>query len=150
MTISRRNVLLGATAAAALGPIAARAQTSEVAIGVIYPLSGSSAAIGVDAQHAFNTAADIINKNYDFALPLAKGLDRVVPHEASYTSGDEMVALVEVERMANDIVDRSFERVDSMVQASMGRMLPLALVALAGPFLLGLAIGMLLRRRAAS
>ncbi|WP_298269823.1 ABC transporter substrate-binding protein [uncultured Bradyrhizobium sp.] len=73
MTISRRNVLLGATAAAALGPIAARAQTSEVAIGVIYPLSGSSAAIGVDAQHAFNTAADIINKNYDFALPLAKG-----------------------------------------------------------------------------
>ena len=73
MTISRRNVLLGATAAAALGPMAARAQTSEVAIGVIYPLSGSSAAIGVDAQHAFNTAAEIINKNYDFALPLAKG-----------------------------------------------------------------------------
>ena len=73
MTISRRNVLLGATAAAALGPMAARAQTSEVAIGVIYPLSGSSAAIGVDAQHAFNTATEIINKNYDFALPLAKG-----------------------------------------------------------------------------
>ena len=73
MTISRRNVLLGATAAAALGPIAARAQTSEVAIGVIYPLSGASAQIGVDAQRAFETAADIINKNYDFALPLAKG-----------------------------------------------------------------------------
>ena len=32
------------------------------------------------------------------ALPLARVLDRVVPHEASYTSGDEMVALVEVER----------------------------------------------------
>ncbi|MCC8938676.1 ABC transporter substrate-binding protein [Bradyrhizobium sp. Arg68] len=74
MTISRRNVLLGATAAAAaLGPMAARAQTSEVAIGVIYPLSGASAQIGVDAQRAFETAADIINKNYDFALPLAKG-----------------------------------------------------------------------------
>ncbi|UGY01655.1 ABC transporter substrate-binding protein [Bradyrhizobium quebecense] len=73
MTISRRNALLGATAAVALGPMAARAQTSEVAVGVIYPLSGSSAAIGVDAQHAFNTAAEIINKNYDFALPLAKG-----------------------------------------------------------------------------
>jgi len=43
MKISRRNVLLGATAAAALGPIAARADTPEVAIGVIYPLSGSSA-----------------------------------------------------------------------------------------------------------
>ena len=73
MKISRRNVLLGATAAAALGPIASRADTPEVAIGVIYPLSGSSAQIGVDAQKAFETAADIINKDYDFKLPLAKG-----------------------------------------------------------------------------
>jgi branched-chain amino acid transport system substrate-binding protein len=38
MTITRRNVLLGATATAALPPMAARAQTSEVVIGVIYPL----------------------------------------------------------------------------------------------------------------
>jgi branched-chain amino acid transport system substrate-binding protein len=73
MKISRRNVLLGATAAAALGPIASRADTPEVAIGVIYPLSGSSAQIGVDAQKAFDTAAEIINKDYDFRLPLAKG-----------------------------------------------------------------------------
>ena len=73
MNISRRDVLLGATASAALLPIAARAQTSEVVIGVIYPLSGSSAQIGVDAQKAFETAADIINKDYDFKLPLAKG-----------------------------------------------------------------------------
>src|SRR4030081_2013633 len=73
MTITRRNVLLGATATAALLPIAARAQKSEVVIGVIYPLSGASAQIGVDAQKAFETAADLINKNYDFELPLAKG-----------------------------------------------------------------------------
>jgi branched-chain amino acid transport system substrate-binding protein len=73
MTITRRDVLLGATATAALMPLAARAQTSEVVIGVIYPLSGSSAQIGVDAQKAFETAAEIINKNYDFDLPLAKG-----------------------------------------------------------------------------
>jgi branched-chain amino acid transport system substrate-binding protein len=73
MKISRRNVLLGATAAAALGPIAARAEASDVAIGVIYPLSGASAQIGVDAQRAFETAADIVNKNYDFDLPLARG-----------------------------------------------------------------------------
>jgi branched-chain amino acid transport system substrate-binding protein len=73
MSISRRDVLLGATASAALLPVAARAQASEVVIGVIYPLSGSSAQIGVDAQKAFETAADIINKNYDFKLPLAKG-----------------------------------------------------------------------------
>ena len=73
MTISRRNVLLGATASAALLPIAARAQASDVVIGVIYPLSGASAQIGVDAQKAFDTAAEIINKNFDFDLPLARG-----------------------------------------------------------------------------
>jgi len=73
MTITRRNVLLGATASAALLPIAARAQTSEVVIGVIYPLSGASAQIGVDAQKSYETAAEVINKNYDFDLPLARG-----------------------------------------------------------------------------
>ncbi|MDB5520586.1 MAG: Extracellular ligand-binding receptor [Tardiphaga sp.] len=76
MTVSRRTVLLGGVASAALLPsvIKAQAQTpTEVVIGVIYPLSGASAQIGVDAQRAFETAADIINKNYDFALPLAKG-----------------------------------------------------------------------------
>jgi branched-chain amino acid transport system substrate-binding protein len=71
MTITRRNVLLG-TAAAAFAPIVARAQTSEVVIGILYPLSGANAQIGVDAQHAFGTAADIINNKYDFDLPLAK------------------------------------------------------------------------------
>src|SRR3954470_14696810 len=73
MNISRRNVLLGTAAAAAFGSSVVRAQTSEVVIGVIYPLSGASAQIGVDAQKAFETAADLINKNYDFDLPLAKG-----------------------------------------------------------------------------
>jgi branched-chain amino acid transport system substrate-binding protein len=72
MTITRRNVLLGATATAALLPIAASAQTSEVVIGVLYPLSGANAQIGVDAQHSYGTAAEIINNKYDFDLPLAK------------------------------------------------------------------------------
>src|SRR6266700_1609963 len=73
MTITRRNVLLGATASAALLPIAARAQTSEMVIGLTYPFSGANAQIGVDAQKAYETAAEIINKNYDFDLLLAKG-----------------------------------------------------------------------------
>lgn len=73
MAITRRDVLLGASATAALMPLAARADTPDVAIGIIYPFSGSSAQIGVDAKHAFETAADIINKNYDFDLPLARG-----------------------------------------------------------------------------
>ena len=72
MTISRRSVLLGATAAA-LAPIGARAQAAEVVIGVIYPFSGASAQQGVDAQKAYEVALEIINKSYDFDLPLAKG-----------------------------------------------------------------------------
>ena len=71
MTITRRDVLLGATATAALMPLAARAQTSEVVIGATYPLSGSGAQVGVDAQRAFETAIDIINNDQDFDLPLA-------------------------------------------------------------------------------
>jgi branched-chain amino acid transport system substrate-binding protein len=72
MTISRRNVLLGATAAAAFAPIAARAQTGEVVIGILYPFSGASAQMGVDAQKAYETVLEVINKKYDFDLPLAK------------------------------------------------------------------------------
>jgi len=72
MTITRRNVLLGATATAALLPIAARADVPEVKIGIIYPLSGASAQIGVDAQKSFETAAEVINNKYDFDLPLAR------------------------------------------------------------------------------
>jgi branched-chain amino acid transport system substrate-binding protein len=73
MTITRRNVLLGATAAAALAPFAAHAQASEVVIGVLYPFSGASAQIGVDAQKAYEAALEVINKNHDFDLPMAKG-----------------------------------------------------------------------------
>ena len=73
MTVTRRNILLGGAASAALLPLAARAQTPDVVIGVIYPFSGASAQIGVDAQRAYETAAEIINKNYDFDLPLARG-----------------------------------------------------------------------------
>ena len=49
-----------------------RADAPEVVIGIIYPFSGASAQIGVDAQKAFETAADVINNNYDFDLPLAR------------------------------------------------------------------------------
>jgi branched-chain amino acid transport system substrate-binding protein len=72
MSITRRNVLLGATAIAALAPIAAGAQTSEVVIGLLYPFSGASAQQGVDAQKAYEAALEIINNKYDFDLPLAK------------------------------------------------------------------------------
>ena len=48
------------------------AQTSEeVVIGVLFPMSGANAQIGVDARHAMETAADIINNSHDLDLPTA-------------------------------------------------------------------------------
>jgi branched-chain amino acid transport system substrate-binding protein len=76
--MNRRELLLsGAAATVALAGRPAFAQESkqepkEVLIGAVYPLSGAAAQIGVDAQHAFNTAADIINAVHDFDLPLAR------------------------------------------------------------------------------
>src|SRR5215831_19079799 len=56
MTITRRKVLIGGTASVAAPSIRARAQATEVVIGATYPMSGANAQIGVDAQHASNTA----------------------------------------------------------------------------------------------
>ena len=72
--MDRRSLLLGGTAALAAGNLPAFSQDAEVRIGFTYPLSGSGAQIGVDAQKAFDTAAEIVNNNYDFDLPLARGV----------------------------------------------------------------------------
>ncbi len=45
---------------------------TEVAIGAVYPLSGSQAATGADIQHGLELAAEIINGKYDLNLPLAQ------------------------------------------------------------------------------
>jgi branched-chain amino acid transport system substrate-binding protein len=44
----------------------------EVAIGVIYPFTGSGAQVGVDARHALETAVDLINEVHQLDLPLAR------------------------------------------------------------------------------
>src|SRR5215470_14743984 len=72
MRISRRAVLIGSTASVFASGLCAQ-QPAEVVIGITYPFSGANAQIGVDAQHAFNTAVDIINNDHDLDLPLAKG-----------------------------------------------------------------------------
>jgi branched-chain amino acid transport system substrate-binding protein len=48
-------------------------QPKEVVIGVMYPLSGNAAQVGVDAVNAVKLAADIVNANHDINLPLGKG-----------------------------------------------------------------------------
>ncbi len=73
--MDRRTLLLGGTAALAAGTLPVFGQNAGgIRIGFTYPLSGAAAQIGVDAQKAFETAAEIINNNYDFDLPLAKGV----------------------------------------------------------------------------
>jgi branched-chain amino acid transport system substrate-binding protein len=67
--------LLAGGAALAIPGRAAFAQApTEVTIGILFPLSGSGAQVGVDARHAIETALDVINNPHpDFDLPLAKG-----------------------------------------------------------------------------
>ena len=63
---------LGAVAAAGGRLPRAFAQSREVVIGVLYPLSGPVAQAGVDAKAAVETAADIVNTRHDLDLPLAR------------------------------------------------------------------------------
>ncbi|MBI4391357.1 MAG: ABC transporter substrate-binding protein, partial [candidate division NC10 bacterium] len=60
-------------------PGVASAQGPEVVIGVLYPMTGPVAQIGIDARSAINVALDIINNRHDMNLPLAKdpGLPRL-------------------------------------------------------------------------
>ena len=70
-----RRRLLQSTAALTLAGAAGRAAAQgakEVVIGALYPLSGASAQIGVDAKTALETAAEVINTSHDLDLPLAK------------------------------------------------------------------------------
>jgi branched-chain amino acid transport system substrate-binding protein len=73
--MNRRELLLSGTAASAAlaaGSVAFAQDAKEVVIGAIYPMSGASGQIGVDAQHAINTAAEIINGTFDLDLALAR------------------------------------------------------------------------------
>ncbi|QEL22504.1 ABC transporter substrate-binding protein [Bosea sp. F3-2] len=77
--MDRRELLLAgastvAGAAFAYPRNAALAQApKEVTIGVIYPMSGASAQVGIDARHAFETALDIVNNDHALDLVAAKG-----------------------------------------------------------------------------
>ena len=65
------RIAMLAGAALMVGATAAQAQ-QEVKVGVLYPLSGPTAQIGVDAVAAVKTVLEIVNDGADLPLPLAK------------------------------------------------------------------------------
>lgn len=72
----RRTLLRGAAAlmlSAGLGAVA-QAQTAEVKIGVIYPLTGAAASTGAELRQALELAADIVNNGAKgIEMPFAAG-----------------------------------------------------------------------------
>jgi len=73
---SLRTILTTAVAVAGLACVGfaatVQAQTNEVRIGVLYPLTGSVAKAGNDVLAAAKMAADIVNNKHDLDLPLAR------------------------------------------------------------------------------
>ncbi len=49
------------------------AQTKEVVIGVLYPMTGPVAQVGIDSVNALKVALDIINNDVNINVPLGKG-----------------------------------------------------------------------------
>ena len=49
------------------------AQPKEVVVGVLYPMSGNAAQVGIDCVNAVKLAAEIVNGNHELSMPLAKG-----------------------------------------------------------------------------
>ncbi|MBW8054949.1 MAG: ABC transporter substrate-binding protein [Nitrospira sp.] len=73
--MKRRTLLLvSAVLAAGLIPLSQGfAQPKEVVIGVLYPLSGPVAQVGIDAVAAVKTAVEIVNEDVDLNVPLGPG-----------------------------------------------------------------------------
>lgn len=67
------QVSLMAVAAVLALATAPAAQTKEVVIGVLYPMTGPVAQIGIDSVNALKVALDIINNDVDINVPLGKG-----------------------------------------------------------------------------
>jgi branched-chain amino acid transport system substrate-binding protein len=70
--MNRRHFLKSTAALTVLSGRAMAQSGSDIAIGALWPMSGPSAQIGVDARHAFDTAVEIVNGSFDMALIAAK------------------------------------------------------------------------------
>jgi len=86
-------------------PTAHAGQPAEVVIGVLYPMTGPSAQIGIDAINVMKVALDIINNDVNVNLPLGKGAGlprlgnakvRIVPVDHQ---GKPEIGLAEAERL---------------------------------------------------
>lgn len=64
-------VAVGAVLGLVTGPAA---QTKEVVIGVLYPMTGPVAQVGIDSVNALKVALDIINNDVNINLPLGRGV----------------------------------------------------------------------------
>ena len=74
-TTTLRRFLRRAIAAIVLALVAAvpaAAQSREIVIGVLYPLTGPVAQAGVDAKAAAELAVEIVNGRHDLDVPLAR------------------------------------------------------------------------------
>ena len=72
----KRRTLFSVSAVLAAGLIPLSqgiAQTKEVVIGVLYPLSGPVAQVGIDAVAAVKTAVEIVNEDLNLNVPLGPG-----------------------------------------------------------------------------
>ena len=72
----KRRLLLQLTAAAtlALAPLGqGNAAQHEVVIGVLYPMTGPVAQVGIDAVAAVKTAVEIVNEDVDLNVPMGPG-----------------------------------------------------------------------------
>ena len=75
MKAPRLRALSGLLAALLIGPLAGSVEAQaprEIVIGVIYPLSGNLAQIGIDSVTAIRMATDIYNGRSELNLPSAR------------------------------------------------------------------------------
>jgi branched-chain amino acid transport system substrate-binding protein len=82
-----------------------QSNANEVKIGVLYPLTGPVAQVGIDAVAAVKTALDIINNSHDLPIPLASDAGLAGLNGAKITivvadhAGKPDIGIGETERM---------------------------------------------------
>lgn len=69
-----RSIVISIVLALVLPGSHAWSQTKDVVIGVVYPMTGSTSAAGVDDKPAFEIAAGVANGTVDLPFPLYRGL----------------------------------------------------------------------------